>query len=212
MSDTIRDRVLMAALPEIPVTGVSDVTLAKAAEKAGIGKRELQDSFPQGAVSLVEAFSNWADRQMAGRLAGQGKLRMRERITAAVRARLEALGPHKEAVRRTTAFLAQPQHAALAAKLMMRSVDAMWRACGDRSSDFSYYTKRATLAAAYGATFAHWLTDASEGHAATWAFLDHRIDNVDALREIRNGHREASHAETSRPAGEFFNALRGRPR
>jgi ubiquinone biosynthesis protein COQ9 len=210
MSDSIRDSVLLAALSEIASTGISDETLVKAAEKAGIGKRELRDSFPQGAVSLVEAFSNWADRQMADRLAGQGKLRMRERITAAVRARLEALGPHKEAVRRTTAFLAQPQHAALAAKLIMRSVDAMWRACGDRSSDFSYYTKRATLAAVYGATFAHWLTDASEGHAATWAFLDQRIDNVMSFEKFKGSVKEAF-AKLPDPR-DIFNALRGRPR
>ena len=210
MSDTIRDRVLIEALPEIPLTGVSDATLIKAAEKAGIGKRELQVSFPQGPVSLVEAFSHWADRRMADGFAAQGKQRMRDRITAAVRTRLEILGPHREAVRRVTAFLAQPQHAALAAQLMMRSVDAMWRACGDRSSDFSYYTKRATLAAVYGSTFAHWLTDASEGHAATWTFLDHRIDNVMSFEKFKGTVKEAV-AKLPGPR-EFFNSLRGRPR
>jgi ubiquinone biosynthesis protein COQ9 len=210
MSDTIRDRVLMEALPEIASTGISDATLTKAAEKAGIGKRELRDSFPQGAVSLVEAFSHWADGRMADSLAAQGKQRMRDRITAAVRARLEVLGPHKEAVRRTTAFLAQPQHAALAAKLAMRSVDAMWRACDDRSSDFSYYTKRATLAAVYGATFAHWLSDASEGHSTTWAFLDQRIDNVMSFEKFKGTVKKAV-AKLPDPR-ELFDALRGRPR
>jgi ubiquinone biosynthesis protein COQ9 len=208
MSDSIRDRVLLEALPEIARTGISQATLEKAAEKAKIGKRELQDSFPQGPVSLVEAFSHWADRRMADDLATQGKLRMRERITAVVRARLETLGPHKEAVRHVTAFLAQPQHAALAAQLMMRSVDAMWRACGDRSSDFSYYTKRATLAAVYGATFAYWLSDASEGHAATWAFLDQRIDNVMSFEKFKVTVKETI-AKLPDPR-ELFNALRGR--
>ena len=92
----------------------------------------------------------------------------------------------------------------------MRSVDAMWRACGDRSSDFSYYTKRATLAAVYGATFAHWLTDASEGHAATWAFLDQRIDNVMSFEKFKGSVKEAF-AKLPDPR-DIFNALRGRPR
>jgi ubiquinone biosynthesis protein COQ9 len=208
MSDTIRDSVLLEALPEIAMSGVSQATLLKAAKKAKIGERELLDSFPQGAVSLVEAFSHWADRRMAERLDAQAKARMRERITAAVRARLEVLGPHKQAVRHTTAFLAQPQHAALAAKLMMGSVDAMWRACGDRSSDFSYYTKRATLAAVYGSTFAHWLSDASEGHIATWAFLDQRIDNVMSFEKFK-GTVKATIAKLPGPR-DLFNALRGR--
>jgi len=106
-------------------------------------------------------------------------------VASAVRARLEVLGPHKEAARRAAGFLAAPQHAGLAAKLMMRSVDAMWRAAGDKSSDFSYYTKRAMLGAVYAATLAYWFSDASEGHSATWTFLDNRIDNVMQIEKFR---------------------------
>ena len=185
MSDTVRDRVMAEALPEIPKTGISDVTLSNAAEKAGVTKRQLADSFPKGPASLVESFSHWADRRMEEVLAARGKQRMRERIAGAVKARIEAMAPHKETVRHMTGFLAQPQHAALGAKLMMQSVDAMWRAAGDRSSDFSYYTKRATLAGVYASTFAFWLTDPSEGHAATWTFLENRIDNVMTIGKLK---------------------------
>ncbi|HEX3485737.1 MAG TPA: COQ9 family protein [Micropepsaceae bacterium] len=191
MSDVIRDRVLAEALGEIRETGVSDATLARAAEKAGVSKRELADSFPQGPVSLVEAFSHWADRRMEEILAASGKERMRDRIAGAVKARIEAVAPHKDTVRRMMAFLALPRHAALAAKLTMQSVDAMWRAAGDRSSDFSYYTKRATLAGVYASTFAFWLTDASDGHAATWTFLDNRIDNVMSIEKLKGAAKNA---------------------
>ncbi|HEY4266476.1 MAG TPA: COQ9 family protein [Micropepsaceae bacterium] len=210
MSDAIRDRVLTAALAEIPVTGVSDATLALAAEKCGISKRELGDAFPQGPVSLVEAFSHWADRRMTEILSLQDKQRMRDRITSAVRTRIELMTSHKDATRRVTAFLAQPQHAGLAAKLMMGSVDAMWRVAGDRSSDFSYYTKRATLGGVYGATFAYWLSDSSEGNAATWMFLNHRIDNVMSIEKFKGTARQAM-AKLPGPL-KIFDALRGRPR
>jgi ubiquinone biosynthesis protein COQ9 len=208
MSDIIRDRVLAEALPQIPVTGVSDATLARAAEKAGVTKRELADSFPQGPVSLVEAFSHWADRRMAEALATAGKQRMRDRIAGAVRARLEAVAPHKQAVRRVVAFLAQPQHAPLAAKLTVQSVDAMWRVVDDRSSDFSYYTKRATLTGVYGATFAYWLTDSSDGNAATWTFLENRIDNVMSIEKLKGA---AKNALSKLPDPmKIFSNLRGR--
>ena len=42
----------------------------------------------------------------------------------------------------------------------------------------NWYSKRATLSAVYGATVLFWLGDESPGHAATWAFLDRRIENV----------------------------------
>ena len=64
MTDAIRERVLIEALGEIPQDGFSEMMLANAATRAGIGKRELQEAFPKGPASLVEAFSDWADRRM----------------------------------------------------------------------------------------------------------------------------------------------------
>jgi ubiquinone biosynthesis protein COQ9 len=124
---------------------------------------------------------------MADKLAADPEeAHLRDRIAAAVRARIEMLNPHKEAARRAAAFLALPHNAPLGAKLMMRTVDAMWRAAGDRSSDFSWYTKRAILAGVYGTTFAYWLTDSSEGNSDTWTFLGHRIDDVMRIEKFRS--------------------------
>ena len=192
MTDTIRERILLEALTEIPVTGFSDSTLSEAAARAGISKREVQDAFPQGPASLVEAFSHWADARMAEALEKQDpEQRMRDRIASAVRIRIEVLVPHKEAARRAAAFLAQPQHTVLAINLSLRTVDAMWRAAGDRSSNFSYYTKRASLAGVYAATLAYWFSDSSEGNQATWTFLGHRIDNVMQLEKLKGAAQDA---------------------
>src|SRR5258705_1652740 len=192
MSDAIQELVLMEALGEIPESGFSETTLSNAGARAGVGKRELQDAFPKGAASLVEAFSDWADRRMTEIMAtGAPEQRLRDKVASAVRTRIEVVAPHKEAARKAAGFLAAPQHAALAAKLMMRTVDAIWRAAGDTSSDFSYYTKRAMLAGVYGSTLAYWFSDASEGHAATWTFLGNRIDNVMQIEKFRGQAREA---------------------
>ena len=191
MSDSHRDTILAEALALIPASGFSDATIAAAAAAAGIGKRETLDAFPKGAESLAEAFSLWADGAMQARMAQDPSTRMTERATHAVRARIEVLIPHREAARRAMAFLALPQHAALGARLMAASVDAMWRAAGDKASDFSYYTKRALLGGVYGATFLYWLSDASEGSAATWAFLDARIRDVMQIGKFTASAREA---------------------
>ncbi len=184
MSDLVRERVLRESLTDILQTGFSQETLAAAASRAGISRRELNDAFPNGPATLVEAFSNWADRLMAEKMAAEPEqAHLRERIAAAVRTRIEV---HKGAARRAAAFLALPHNAPLGAKLMMRSVDAMWRAAGDRSTDFSWYTKRAILAGVYGATFAYWLSDSSEGNSATWTFLGHRIDEVMQIEKFRS--------------------------
>ena len=127
------------------------------------------------------------DGEMRRHLAHVKEARVRDRISLAVRARLEAMAPHREAARRAAAFLALPQNAPLAAKLMFDTVDAMWRATGDQTSDFNYYTKRALLAGVYSATLLHWLSDSSADRAKTWTFLDARIEDVMKIQKLRGG-------------------------
>jgi ubiquinone biosynthesis protein COQ9 len=186
MMDDRKQTLLLEALKEIPFSGISDASLSAAAERAGATSEELGAYFPEGPASLVESFSHWADAQMAERMRLEAPERMRERIAKAVRSRIEAISPHKEAARRAAAFLALPQNAPLAAKLLFDSVDAMWRAAGDRSSDFSYYTKRALLAGVYGSTLIYWFSDSSDGNAESWAFLDARIDDVMKIQKVRS--------------------------
>jgi len=190
MSTRVRDAILPLALAEIAEHGFSDAVLKAAADKAGVSAAELKTAFPSGGASLVEAFSHWADDRMAERMLEEPPERTRDRVTHAVRARLDVMAPHKDAARRAAAFLALPQNAPLAANLMMRSVDLMWRAAGDRSSDFSYYTKRALLGGVYGATLLHWLSDSSEAHADSWVFLDQRIGDVMQIEKVRGAARE----------------------
>jgi ubiquinone biosynthesis protein COQ9 len=187
MSNDLRDRILTEALGDVPYGGFSQAVLNRAAEKLGVAQPELKAAFPNGPASLVEAFSEWADARAAERMKAFHEAPMRERVAATVRARIEALAEHKDAARRAAAFLAMPMYAPLGAKLLYKAVDAMWHAAGDHATDFSFYTKRATLSAVYGATMLYWLADSSEGNAATWEFLDNRIQEVMHIEKWRKG-------------------------
>ena len=185
MGSDLADAILFEALKAVPFAGFSEASLSAGGQKAGATPAEVTALFPAGAASLIERFSAWADAEMELRLASAPPERVRDRIALAVRSRIEALLPYKEAARRASAFLALPSNAALAARLLFRSVDAMWRATGDRTSDFNYYTKRALLAGVYGSTLLYWLSDSSDGNADSWRFLGQRIDNVMQIQKAR---------------------------
>jgi ubiquinone biosynthesis protein COQ9 len=175
-----RDAVLAAALVHVPFEGFTDKVLREAAEETGVSRDSIARLFPHGPLSLVESFSEWADVQMTGELA-QLKLpsmKIRERIATAVRLRIAALRPHKEAARRAAAFLTLPPHATTGLKLLYRTVDAIWRGIGDTSTDFNFYTKRAILSGVYSATMMRWFADSSTDEEVTHAFLDRRIEDV----------------------------------
>jgi ubiquinone biosynthesis protein COQ9 len=130
---------------------------------------------------------------MEERLAGMDlkAMKIRERIATAVRTRLAILKPHKEAARRAGAFLSLPMHAALGAKLMYHTVDCMWRAAGDTSTDFNFYTKRGILAGVYGSTAVRWFNDTSEDEKPTEEFLAARIENVMQFEKFKAKAKEA---------------------
>jgi ubiquinone biosynthesis protein COQ9 len=184
--------VVEAALPHIAFDGFTDKLMDRAAKAAGADKQDVLRLFPNGALSLLEAYSDSVDAEMEKRLEKLklASLPMRGRIATAVKARLAILKPHKEAARRAVAHLTLPPNVALGAKLVYRTVDAMWRAAGDVSTDFNFYTKRAILAGVYSATLMRWFTDDSENESATEAFLAARIENVMQFEKLKAQVRE----------------------
>ena len=180
-------RVLMTALADAPFDGFGPQLLSAACKANKVDLITKARLFPAGVMSLVGAFSQWADEQMCTGLdtASLGDMKIRERIAHLVLKRLEVLRPHKEAARRAGAFLSLPMHAPLAAKLVWRSVDVMWQLAGDRSSDFNFYSKRAILAGVYGATLVRWFNDDSEDEAPTRDFLARRITDVMRLERFK---------------------------
>jgi len=181
-----RDRLLEAALVHIPFDGWSRRSLFAGAADAGLEPGLARRLFPRLGDDLLAHLDRWADRQMLARAGDRlGDLRMRDRIAALVRARLEALAPHREAMRRALAARMLPGNALAACGSVWRTVDLMWSSAGDHARDYSYYTKRSLLAAVWTSTFLFWLEDRSEGCQDSWAFLARRIDNVMQIGSLR---------------------------
>jgi ubiquinone biosynthesis protein COQ9 len=178
--DADRARLLEAALDHVAFDGWSETAIRAAATDTGIPLERALNAFPGGATELVAFHSEMADRRMleALELEPLSDMKVREKAARAIRLRLEANMRHREAIRSALTTLMMPQNAALSARLLYKTVDAIWYAIGDRSTDFNFYTKRGLLAGVYTATLFYWLNDKSEGAAATWTFLDRRIAEV----------------------------------
>ena len=179
----LKDRILLATLPHVAFDGWSRASLRAGAADAGLSPQDLLHAFPDGVAGAIAHWSDWADREgvraiEAGDLA---HLRTHERVAMAVWARLEAIGRFREAARKATAWLATPRYAGVAARLVYQTCDRIWRAAGDTSTDFNFYTKRGLLAGVVTSTMLYWLQDKSEGSQDTSAFLNRRIADVLAV-------------------------------
>jgi ubiquinone biosynthesis protein COQ9 len=175
-----KKRLLDAVLLHVMFDGWSKTAIRHAATDLDVDLFHFDRYFPNGPLDLVTFFIQNADDEMEATLQERDalSLKIRERITLAVRLRLELYAPHREEVRKALTLLSLPQNTVLATKLTAGTVSRMWHATGDASVDFSYYTKRLTLSAVYASTFLYWLDDQSDDFKKTWSFLDRRIENV----------------------------------
>jgi ubiquinone biosynthesis protein COQ9 len=194
--DLMKERaaILAATLPHVPFDGWSLRTIQIGAKEAGFDESMASLAFPGGVAETIDFWSQMSDAamQVAYVEADTDDMRFRDKITFLVRARIEAVAEHREAVRRALTHVSRPSKASKGIRGLYRTVDDMWYAAGDKATDFSFYTKRGTLAGVYASTLLYWLDDRSEDSVETWAFLDRRIAGVMRIPQRRASLRDAT--------------------
>ena len=171
-------RWLDAFLPEVARVGWSREEAERAARRAGITADEQVLAAPHGVDSLLEAFFGRADAAMAAALAGAdlASMRVRDRVALGVMAWLDALQPHKGAVRRALGWAMMPWRVPAAMERTWALSDGVWTGIGDTSEDYNRYTKRGLLAAVLPPVVLYWLETAEREKVLT--FTQARIDNA----------------------------------
>lgn len=194
----LRDRVAEAVAREAAFSGWTSLAVRNAGETIGAAA-DARRLFPGGPVDVLAYLSRRADERTVEALEQEGgALRTRERIALGVKLRIRNTIGGKESVRRGLALLAMPFNGPLALQLLYRTVDAIWYAAGDTSTDFNFYSKRALLGGVFSSTLLYWLNDRSPDDEATWAFLDRRLDNVMSFEKLKGRLRKATGQTSAR--------------
>ncbi len=178
--DPLLDAALAAAVTRAAGEGWTRGMLRRATADAGADEELAESLFPRGPVSAIAAWSRATDRKVEALAAAEDMagLRTPGRVRRAVELRLTLAEPHREALRGALSILALPWNAGLAVRLTAETASSLWYAAGDASTDFSWYTRRATLAAVYGATLAFLLSPREPGLAEVLEFLDRRLADI----------------------------------
>jgi ubiquinone biosynthesis protein COQ9 len=168
-------QVLDAALRIAPRLGWGRATLVAAAKARDLSPAEADLLFPNGGRDLAALLSRRHDAAALAALPDPATLKIRERIRAAVVARLDAAAADQAALRRWVGFLSLPPNLPLALRLVWESADQLWRWAGDTATDENHYSKRAILS---GILIGTLVQDLTAGRGAALETLDARIQNV----------------------------------
>ncbi|WND01649.1 COQ9 family protein [Temperatibacter marinus] len=204
----IRPKLLEAMLPHVAFDGWTKKTMSLAADDLGISPEIAELAYPQGPIEVLQDHLKQADEQLlvAIQALPLNEMKIRDKITQAIKLRLQGAHADKDIVRKGVALLALPQYAPIGMKALWDTSDLMWRAIGDTSTDHNWYTKRMTLSAVYSAVLTYWLNDETENNDGTWEFLDRRIEDVMKIETTKFQIKEVTKNMPS--LSKFFGRLR----
>jgi len=180
MSKEVRVDILQAMLPIVVFDGWNQKSLRASIKSINLPEGSEELYFPEGALEVIRFWHDQMNEFVKSNLESLNKseMKIREQVTAGVLSALESIGSNEEAMRRAIIRLSLPNAAVQGPTYLWSLADSIWRAIGDRSTDYNYYTKRTILAGVLGSTITVWISDSDQNKVKTKLFLDARISNV----------------------------------
>ncbi|CAL1691965.1 hypothetical protein MMB232_02120 [Brevundimonas subvibrioides] len=182
--DRTEQAVLDAAIRLAPTLGWSGRMVRAACAEAGLSQGDQDLLLPNGPRDLAALLSRRHDARALETLGEPGTMKIRDKIFAAVSARMEAGAADLEATKKCAGFLALPTNADLGLSLAWESADHLWRWAGDTATDWNHYSKRTILSGILiPALTMRWF----EGRERAEGFVRARIENVMAFEKWKAG-------------------------
>ena len=194
--DRIRNDLIKAMLTHVPFDGWTWKAMEQGAIDIGFEKKKtcsirikiFKDLFKNGSIDFIDVFSEMVDLEVEDNynLIKTKPKRVSEKIKKIIIIRLNLCNNYKEAVRSSISLTAIPANTKTSLNILYRTCNSMWRIAGDKSTDFSFYTRRISLAAVYTSTLLFWLNDNSTDNVETELFLDRRLRDINNISSLKN--------------------------
>lgn len=175
----MQDTILSSALKRVPEYGFSPKALTLGAQDAGFLEVSVQ-LFPRGVYDLINYHLVTQRLALKNNVQfnSETKLGLGRKVKIITMERLKA---NKDIIHRwqeALGYMSLLGNIPASLKELNALSDEIWYLAGDTSVDFSWYTKRATLAGVYASSEMFMTTDQSPDFVATSEFLDRRLQDV----------------------------------
>ena len=194
-NNQIRIDLIRAMLTHVPFDGWTWEAMEQGALDIGFEKKKnssfrikiFKDLFKNGSIDFIDIFSEIIDLEVKENynLIEPKPERVPDKIKKIIMIRLNLCQKYKEAVRSSISLTAIPVNARISLNILYRTCNSMWRIVGDKSTDFSFYTRRISLAAVYTSTLLFWLNDKSNNNVETEFFLERRLKDISKISNLK---------------------------
>ena len=193
---SINENLVLGMLENVPFDGWNWEALYKSAEELKLysknldehDKKQLRSLFKNDLVETIKIFNDYLDKNMLEKFvkSKHNIKKTHEKIRHLILSRLDSALEHKESIRSSIGLMSLPQNSKNSFLMLYKTCDKIWRASGDESTDFSFYTKRIILSGVYSTTLLFWINDETNELKNTEDFLDRRLKDVSKIGKIKD--------------------------
>ena len=165
---------------DVPKFGWSRETLLQCAKKQRISTSVLAKLFPSfeyDVLKLIIAQNNTQVEKNYNSF-NNSRLKTRDKIKTILELKFDSNEYLKKALPEMLKFLLRPGNLLMSIKMLHENSDFIWNLAGDKSNDFSFYSKRGLLSMVYLATLIYWLNDKSTKSIGTKNFISKSVDGI----------------------------------
>lgn len=165
---------------DVPKFGWSRETLLQCAKKQRISTSVLAKLFPSfeyDVLKLIIAQNNTQVEKNYNSF-NNSRLKTRDKIKTILELKFDSNEYLKKALPEMLKFLLRPGNLLMSIKMLHENSDFIWNLAGDKSNDFSFYSKRGLLSMVYLATLIYWLNDKSTKGIGTKNFISKSVDGI----------------------------------
>ena len=165
---------------DVPKFGWSRETLLQCAKKQRISTSVLAKLFPSFEYDVLKFLIAQNNTQVEKNYNSfnHSRLKTRDKIKTILELKFDSNEYLKKALPEMLKFLLRPGNLLMSIKMLHENSDFIWNLAGDKSNDFSFYSKRGLLSMVYLATLIYWLNDKSTKGIGTKNFISKSVDGI----------------------------------
>ncbi len=167
-------------IQEVPKFGWSRETLLQCAKKQRISTSVLAKLFPSFEYDVLKFIIAQNNIQVEKNYNSfnNSRLKTRDKIKTILELKFDSNEYLKKSLPEMLKFLLRPGNLLMSIKMLHENSDFIWNLAGDKSNDFSFYSKRGLLSMVYLATLIYWLNDKSTNGIGTKNFISKSVDGI----------------------------------
>lgn len=210
-SDETKSKILLKFLQIAAFEGWNFKALQQATEEAGIEEKFLPLIFEGGILELTEFYIDFFNEKSAEKISQDAEFsqkKIREKIAAFIHARFLVEKDNIIAAQQLRKFYLNPKNfteielgarpVITALRHNFKIADFIWKSINDNSTDFNFYTKRATLAKILFRCFNVFVNDDSSDLEQLRSFIDKEIDKVMKFEKFKNNLKNSSYLKAAK--------------